>query len=120
MQSSLSSARDRKTDFAPRTGGNRYKVVKPDISPSIMDKSEAEISKEIDKNAEQSAGKGGQTKKSGFNTDFLLARALQSSVQMQEKRGVEEHQAIGQPQKAPGSFTEQRVRHGSSVGTPAP
>ena len=99
MQSSLSAARDKKTDFTPRTGGNRYRVLDP--SESSVDKAALTVAVDdpeakgpaegIEEKAEPetkqenatAAGKaktrssGGQ---GGGNLDFLLARALQSAT----------------------------------------
>ena len=88
MQTSLSAARERKTDFTPRTGGNRYKVVKPD-APAPIAAATAQGAASI---AEPTAGAAegaasgsaaGKAKKSG-NVDWLLARALQTTIQQQQ------------------------------------
>lgn len=94
MRTSLSSARDKKTDFHPRTGGNRYRVTKEQAVPDTKaDASEIDIEKEVQATTDNSGSGvgavqgGGEGKKSsekarsGFNTDFLLARALQTTVQ---------------------------------------
>ncbi|KAK9894389.1 MED6-domain-containing protein, partial [Cystobasidium minutum MCA 4210] len=77
LRTSLSSARDKKTDFHPRTGGNRYKVIKEQAVPDAKN-ADIDIEKEMQGTAEQN--KDGKVKKQGFNTDFLLARALQTTV----------------------------------------
>jgi hypothetical protein len=86
MKTSLSSARDKKTDFHPRTGGNRYKVIKEQAAPDGKeDAGQIDIEKEVQ--ATIGEGQVGEKKKSqaktksGFNTEFLLARALQTTVQ---------------------------------------
>ena len=87
MRTSLSSARDKKTDFHPRTGGNRYKVIKEQAAPDGKEHAgQIDIKKEVQATLGDEAQAGGEKKsqaktKSGFNTDFLLARALQTTVQ---------------------------------------
>lgn len=92
MRTSLSSAREKKTDFHPRTGGNRYKVLKeqqavPDMKNSNDGGAEIDIEKEV--KATEKQGKDGERSqiksKTGFNTDFLLARALQTTVPNMDK-----------------------------------
>lgn len=93
MRTSLSSARDKKTDFHPRTGGNRYKVIKeqqavPDMKDGNNDTNAGiDIEKEVQATKKQGQdGERSQIKsKTGFNTDFLLARALQTTVQNIDK-----------------------------------
>ena len=106
MQSSLSAAREKKTDFTPRTGGNRYRVLDP--SENSVDKAALTVAaaagtdsvaaekpavgaaegagekvEPVTKQETTGAGKskartaGGQ---GGGNLDFLLARALQSAT----------------------------------------
>lgn len=94
MRTSLSSAREKKTDFHPRTGGNRYKVIKsqqavPDVTEK-NDSSTADNGIDIEKEVKATEKHGGGEKshiksKTGFNTDFLLARALQTTVQNIDK-----------------------------------
>lgn len=114
MQSSLSAAREKKTGFHPRTGGNRYKVIKEQQGQlegiegvavsgdaiikttsgnedKIVSGGDGKADVDVDGSIEKTdsmpvvAKDGGVVKskaaKTGFNTDFLLARALQTTVQ---------------------------------------
>lgn len=88
MQTSLSAARERKTDFTPRTGGNRYKVVKPDAPAPIAAATAESAASTVATTAgvAEGAPSGSATvkaKKSG-NMDWLLARALQTTIQQQQ------------------------------------
>lgn len=106
MQSSLSAARDKKTDFTPRTGGNRYRVL--DSSENSIDKASLAVAAGVGTEAAgqeataASAAKGAGEKaepeskqettiagrnkmksaggQGGGNLDFLLARALQGAT----------------------------------------
>lgn len=95
MQSSLTSARDKKTDFTPRTGGNRYRVLNATsveekaalVAASAGDKGNEGVNGE--KPAEdQTKGKSEKkTAKSGAgNLDFLLARAVHTATQRQQQQ----------------------------------
>ena len=85
MRNSLSSAREKKTDFTPRTGGNRYKVIRPDVMPVVNVRKTDEGGSEFEREGERSKS---SSKKSGFNGDFLLARAIQTTMQEMEKRSA--------------------------------
>jgi hypothetical protein len=112
MRTSLASARDKKTDFHPRTGGNRYKVIKEqsataDAADSVAEQDNkattaavaAETFSKSDANAGPAAASSAEkktakikaattAKSGGFNTDFLLARALQTTVQQQQHQNA--------------------------------
>lgn len=104
MQSSLATAREKKSDFTPRTGGNRYRVTKPDENGIELGKLKltdvaggppasavvaVEGEKEEQEHKEKDKDKAKQ-KKSTTNLDFLLARALQTTV-----RGIQAEGSSG-------------------------
>lgn len=88
MQTTLSAAREKKTDFTPRTGGNRYKVVKASEEAQDSVKSEAGDDAEqggdklLGEDAESKAAKpaSAANKSTKQNMDFVLARALQTTI----------------------------------------
>lgn len=65
MQTSLAKAREEKTDFTPRSGGNSYKVIKAETAAAPGASGETVTAK----------------KGASANLDFLLARALQTTIQ---------------------------------------
>jgi hypothetical protein len=81
MQSSLGEARSRKTTFTPRTGGNQYKVVKPEDAVA-EDVAPAAAGQE----AGPAASSSSSAKKSTQNLDFLLGRALESTVEQMNRQ----------------------------------
>lgn len=79
MQSSLGEARSRKTTFTPRTGGNQYKIVKPE---DVLVETQPASQQTVDASSQEAAPASSttSTKKSTQNLDFLLGRALESTV----------------------------------------
>jgi hypothetical protein len=108
MQSSLSAARDKKTDFTPRTGGNRYRVLDPaqpqgggeaakvgkvakaslasapgEEAAAVMENGiegeDAGLTKEVKSKTTKGTKPISSTTSAAGSLDFLLARALQTT-----------------------------------------
>lgn len=76
MQTSLSAARDKKSDFSARNGGNRYMVEK---SIDELGNKQDSVNK-VDGVNDQLPHDSSHQTEDGPNLDYLLARALQTTL----------------------------------------
>lgn len=82
MQTALSAARNNRSDFAPRTGGNAYRVVKKDAEVAALATQLGTGEGDKPTVTPDKAKDTASNAKSAINMDFLLARALQTTMQL--------------------------------------